>query len=156
MLRSRMRKSNTFLYTIICLSILLSVLTAGCGSVSGSGSAADSGKAVSSVVSEDTVSGAADTVSGVTFRTDELLTEHYEKHVVLQKEFGDITKEEYLALAVRLVEHPAASVLTKADSDGNKLFYDPDTNEFAVLSDDGYIRTFFKPSGGQSYYDRQE
>ena len=90
------------------------------------------------------------------FRSQDKLDEHYEKHVVQQKEFGTITKDEYLALAQQLVGNPGSSVLTKKDSEGNTLFYDPDTNEFAVLSSDGYIRTFFKPSGGQSYYDRQQ
>jgi len=90
------------------------------------------------------------------FRSQDRLDEHYQKHVVQQKEFGNITEDEYLALAQQLVGNPGSSVLTKKDSDGNTLFYDPDTNEFAVLSDDGYIRTFFKPSGGQSYYDKQQ
>ncbi|MCR5311213.1 MAG: hypothetical protein K6E32_07370 [Lachnospiraceae bacterium] len=71
-----------------------------------------------------------------------------------QAEFGDITIEEYLYLAQQLVDAPDDRVLTKT-RDGDRYFYDPDTNEFAVVSDDGYIRTFFKPSAGQSYYDRQ-
>ena len=75
--------------------------------------------------------------------------------MVEQAEFGDITREQYLALAQQLVDSPGAQVLTKRDSGGDTLFYDPDTNEFAVKSADGYLRTFFRPSGGQSYYDRQ-
>ncbi|HAP33609.1 MAG: hypothetical protein K6F97_10630 [Lachnospiraceae bacterium] len=72
-----------------------------------------------------------------------------------QAEFGDITKEEYLALAQELVDTPGSQVLTKNNDDGDTLFYDPDTNSFAVVSGDGYLRTFFKPSAGQKYFDKQ-
>ncbi len=92
--------------------------------------------------------------SGSQFRNYNRLKEHYDKHVIDQAEFGDITIEEYLYLAQQLVDDPGDGVLTKT-RDGDRYFYDPDTNEFAVVSDDGFIRTFFKPSAGQSYYDRQ-
>ena len=33
-----------------------------------------------------------------------------------------------------------------------KIFYNTKTNEFAVLSKDGLIRTFFKPTTGMVYF----
>jgi pyocin large subunit-like protein len=93
--------------------------------------------------------------SGTQFRNKDRFEEHYQKHVINQAEFGDITKEEYLALAQDLVDTPGSQVLTKNNDDGDTLFYDPDTNSFAVVSGDGYLRTFFKPSAGQKYFDKQ-
>ena len=93
--------------------------------------------------------------SGTQFRNKDRFEEHYQKHVINQAEFGDITKEEYLALAQELVDTPGSQVLTKNNDDGDTLFYDPDTNSFAVVSGDGYLRTFFKPSSGQKYFDKQ-
>ncbi|MCR5503880.1 MAG: hypothetical protein K6F53_12820 [Lachnospiraceae bacterium] len=93
--------------------------------------------------------------AGTQFRNRQRFEEHYRKHVIDQAEFGDISEEEYMTLAQDLVDRPGDQVLSKKDSDGNTLFYDPDTNSFAVLSKDGYIRTFFKPAAGKKYYDRQ-
>ncbi len=84
------------------------------------------------------------------FRNDNLFDSHYQKH---GSEFGDISQEEYLEMANKLIN--SSRVLTKYDDDGNKIFYDEKTNEFLVLSKDGYIRTFFKPDDKKSYFDRQ-
>lgn len=92
------------------------------------------------------------------FRKREYLEEHYEKHVIRQEEFeefGEITVEDYLRMAQQLVDAPHDGVLTKEEDDGDLLFYDPDTNGFAVLSTDGYIRTYFRPSDGIDYFQRQ-
>ena len=35
------------------------------------------------------------------------------------------------------------------------IFYDEDKNEIVFVSSDGYIRTYFKPSEGINYYNRQ-
>ncbi len=93
---------------------------------------------------------------GTQFRNSDRFEEHYQKHVIDQQEFGDITREEYMTLAQALVDTPGPKVQTKQNSDGDTLYYDADTNSFAVVSPDGFIRTFFKPSAGQSYYDRQK
>ena len=46
--------------------------------------------------------------------------------------------------------------LTKTEKeDGDYVFYVEETNEFVVVSTDGFIRTYFLPSGGKSYFDRQ-
>ena len=69
-------------------------------------------------------------------------------------EFSYSTKEEYEAGASAVINNPKA--LHKIESkDGDDVYYVEETNEFVVLSTDGYIRTYFKPSGGKSYYDRK-
>lgn len=86
------------------------------------------------------------------FRSKKLYEDHYKKH---GKEFGSITKEEYLSMANDLINSTSASVLHKTSKDGDYLYFDQDTGYFLVLSEDGYIRTFFIPDRGKAYYDKQ-
>lgn len=88
-----------------------------------------------------------------TFRNQELYDSHFEKH---RAEFGNITKEEYLQKANELINSDSPDVLHKTEKeDGDYLFYNQKTNEFLVLSTDGYIRTYFKPDDGMNYWERQ-
>jgi len=43
----------------------------------------------------------------------------------------------------------------KTDIDGAIRVYDAETNTFGAYNADGTTRTFFKPSAGQAYFDRQ-
>lgn len=92
------------------------------------------------------------TADPINFRTQQLLDSHYAKHGA---EFGNITKEQYLKGANNLIHSSGANILKKTRSDGDVVFYNTDTNEFLVLSYDGFIRTYFKPSGGIDYFNRQ-
>ncbi|MBI5202494.1 MAG: hypothetical protein HY925_12960 [Elusimicrobia bacterium] len=79
------------------------------------------------------------------------LEEHFKKHGA---EMGLSTAEEYLAAARRLLVREG--VLKKDRRSGDRLYFDPKTNEFAVLAKDGRtIRTFFKPNAGRRYWDKQ-
>src|SRR5690606_15850533 len=90
------------------------------------------------------------------FASEKHLDDHYVKHVIRQKEFGNISKEEYLRRAQELVtSEPGGDILVKRRSNGDRLFYNQRTNEFAVLTEDGIIRTFFKPRDGIDYFRRQ-
>ena len=90
------------------------------------------------------------------FASEKHLNDHYVKHVIRQKEFGKLSKEEYLRRAQELVtSEPGGDILVKKRSNGDRLFYNRRTNEFAVLSADGVIRTFFKPRDGIDYFLRQ-
>lgn len=85
------------------------------------------------------------------FRNDELLENHYKKHGI---EMGFDSKEEYLAAANRVVASP--DVLHKIEAeDGDDVYYLEETNEFVVISKDGYLRTYFNPSDGIDYFNRQ-
>ena len=86
-----------------------------------------------------------------TFRNSRLLNEHYEKHGI---EMGFASAAEYEAAASAVINNPAALSKTEKD-DGDYVYYVETTNEFVILSKDGYIRTYFLPSAGKAYYDRQ-
>lgn len=88
-----------------------------------------------------------------TFRTKKQFDGHFEKH---GKEFGSITQEEYLKKANDLINNDSDTILHKTEAeDGDYIFYDTVNNEILFLSADGYIRTYFKPSSGIDYYNRQ-
>ena len=85
------------------------------------------------------------------FRNNNLLEQHFEKH---GKEMGFETKEAYEKAASDVINNPKALFKTEAE-DGDYVYYVEETNEFVVLSLDGYIRTYFLPSSGKKYFDRQ-
>lgn len=89
--------------------------------------------------------------SDLKFRSNKLLQQHYEKHGI---EMGFSSAEEYEQAAAAVPYHP--DVLHKTEKeDGDDVYYIEATNEFVVVSGDGYLRTYFLPSAGKSYYDRQ-
>ena len=86
-----------------------------------------------------------------TFRSYKLLEQHYKKH---GEEMGFASAEEYQAAASDVINSPDALFKLEAE-DGDGVYYIEATNEFVILSKDGYIRTYFYPSGGKAYFDRQ-
>ena len=86
-----------------------------------------------------------------TFRSKSLLNEHYEKHGI---EMGFESAEAYAESANLVIHHPDVLWKTEKD-DGDYCFFLEETGEFVVLSTDGYIRTYFWPSSGKKYYDKQ-
>ena len=86
-----------------------------------------------------------------TFRNKRLFEEHFEKH---GEEFPYATKEEYLEGANIMLTNP--DKLHKLEKeDGDDVYYLEETNEFIIVSKDGYLRTYFKPSNGKKYFDKQ-
>ena len=90
-------------------------------------------------------------VSSLRFRKQKYLDEHYEKHGI---EMGFASAEDYLAAANAVVSNPNA-LHKKEKEDNDDIYYVEATNEFVVVSSDGYIRTYFNPSAGINYYNRQ-
>ncbi len=86
-----------------------------------------------------------------TFRNEDRLDDHYEKH---GKEMGFKDAESYEEAASDVVNNPEALHKTEKE-DGDDVYYLKDTNEFVVVSGDGYIRTYFNPNDGINYYNRQ-
>ena len=78
----------------------------------------------------------------VLFQSDEKLKEHYEKH---GKAMG------FAANAVILNEE----ALHKTQKDEDDVYYLEETNDFVVVSPQGYLRTYFRPEDGIKYYRRQ-
>lgn len=85
------------------------------------------------------------------FRNSELLEEHYEKHGI---EMGFASAEEYEKAAAAVITAP--EVLHKYEKEDNDdVYYLESTNEFVIVSTDGFIRTYFKPDSGKDYFDKQ-
>lgn len=122
------------------LSLGLAVLLClpGCGFVPGEAQSASSRDAA-----------AAETASHLTFRTDEKLQQHFEKH---GWETGCATAEEYLAGANAVIANPASLHKLQAE-DGDDLYFLESTGEFVVVSPAGYIRTYYLTD--RDYFDRQ-
>lgn len=85
------------------------------------------------------------------FRNEDLLQEHYQKHGM---EMGFDSMEAYEEAASAVINNPEALTKTEAE-DGDFVYYVEASNEFVILSTDGYIRTYFNPDAGIDYYNRQ-
>lgn len=85
------------------------------------------------------------------FRNKSLLNQHYQKHGI---DMGFASAEEYEKAAAAVPANPAALHKTEKE-DGDDVYYIESTNEFVVVSTDGYIRTYFLPDAGRNYFDRQ-
>lgn len=90
-------------------------------------------------------------VSSLQFRNEKFLEDHFVKH---GNEFGYSTKEEYLAGANKVISS-SSSLHKQEGEDGDDIYYDKNSNEIVFVSGDGYIRTYFRPSEGIDYYNRQ-
>ena len=86
-----------------------------------------------------------------TFRSEQLLNEHYEKHGIYMKYKSP---EKYLKGANRVIADKDTLHAIEAE-DGDDVYYLERTNEFVVVSTDGYIRTYFCPEDGIEYFHRQ-
>lgn len=88
------------------------------------------------------------------FKSQELFNNHFIKHA---DDFGNLTKKEYLKGAQDLINSsPGGNILTITRANGDELFYNKATNEFAVKASNGTIRTYFKPTDGIGYFNRQQ
>ncbi len=112
---------------------------------------ANSGGDIGSSTTDSKYYGEDESSPSYQFRNDKYLSQHFEKH---GSEFGYVTKEEYLAGANKVISSKDALHKTEAE-DGDDVYYLEASNEFVIVSADGYIRTYFKPSGGIDYYNRQ-
>ncbi len=92
-----------------------------------------------------------DTKYDLLFRNDELLQQHYEKHGI---DMGFKSAAEYAKAANKVLENEDTLHKVEAE-DGDDVYYLEKTNEFVVVSKDGYIRTYFNPDDGIDYFNRQ-
>ena len=87
------------------------------------------------------------------FANQQKLSQHFIKH---GNEFGNITEAQYLQRAQQLVNSQSGgNILTKLRANGDMLFFDKATGDFAVKSSEGIIRTLFKPTNGLEYFLKQ-
>ena len=94
-------------------------------------------------------SGGNDGKIEVRFETPEKMQKHYDKHI---DKYGNISISEYIALANELVNAKDTDDIERiVRSDESTAIYRFSTNDFLVITKDGYIRTFFKPDDGEAY-----
>lgn len=144
--------------SVLALFMTIALFIAGLAGLSGCGTASDTDKqqtfmqnTVQSAESIDNTDKASDTNKTYTFRNQKLLNSHYEKH---GKDMGFSSAKEYEKAASAVVTNPDALHKTEAE-DGDAVYYVESTNEFVIVSTDGYIRTYFNPDAGIAYYNRQ-
>lgn len=90
-------------------------------------------------------------IPDLSFRSEYLLNQHYEKHGI---DMGFASPEEYETAACMVIANPDALHKTEAE-DGDDVYYLESTNEIVMVSKDGYIRTYFWPEDGIDYFNRQ-
>lgn len=84
------------------------------------------------------------------FRSQQRLDDHYRKH---GREFGNISKREYLAVAQDLRDAPLSKrVIETTQKDGTISRFDRSTGAFTAFDRDLTIRTLFKPNDGENYF----
>lgn len=144
--------------SVLAIFLTIAVFIAGLAGLSGCGTASDTDKqqtftqnTVQSAESIDNTDKASDTNKTYTFRNQKLLNSHYEKH---GKDMGFSSAKEYEKAASAVVTNPEALHKTETE-DGDDVYYVESTNEFVIVSTDGYIRTYFNPDAGIAYYNRQ-
>ncbi|MDT3723247.1 hypothetical protein, partial [Pseudomonas oryzihabitans] len=78
---------------------------------------------------------------------------HWDKH---KSEFPELQNaKQYAEEAKSFLINPPQGTLTKTNARGDTLRYDPGTNTFGVLGQDGAPRTMFRPTDGINYWNRQ-
>lgn len=70
--------------------------------------------------------------------------QHWKKHKDEFPEFA--TEEEYVRGANDFVNSPPAGTRTRVRPNGETVYYNQDTNTFAVVSSSGEVKTMFRPS----------
>lgn len=133
------KKKNTAISIVACLVILISGYI-GVEEVGNNNNQSSTSTSISQEYSHEHEFGSEDSY-----------VSHFEKH---GDEFPYATKEEYLEGANRVINSPDALQKEEAE-DGDKIYYLEDSNEIVFMSKEGEIRTYFKPSDGMDYYNRQ-
>ena len=88
------------------------------------------------------------TIKDVITINEDIRTE-YSRHIA--NELNDNSK-----MGLELLSDMSDKEYTKIEEeDGDDVYYIESTNEFVVVSKDGYLRTYFYPSDGLDYFNRQ-
>jgi len=91
--------------------------------------------------------------AGPGFRSRRQFEEHYAKH---GREFGNISRQEYLERAQALRDAPTGGpILQAVTPEGIVSRFDRKSGAFGAYNPDRTIRTFFIPNAGERYFHRQ-
>lgn len=149
--KARKTTNKWICYTIIALILLLTLMAVGFGATRLIKNIDRNTKVAYLESSSNTIENKQYSDTRYTFRSENLLQEHYQKHGLAM---GFDNSEEYLDAANRVVNNPEA--LHKIEQeDGDDVYYLESCNELVIVSTDGYIRTYFSPDDGIEYYKRQ-
>ena len=134
-------------FALLCITVILAL--AGCSDYVEINDI--SAPPASTLTAEEDMEIEESEASAFHFRSEKHLNDHYEKHGV---EMGFASHEEYEKAASAVVNNPESLHKLEKD-DGDDVYYLEKTNEFVVVSTDGYIRTYFRPDAGIAYYNKQ-
>lgn len=143
-----LKRTNKFNTLILSLIIVMAVFFTGCSMTYDNSQTSGTTSTGTTVAAEATTETTSKTL---TFRNENLLNSHYEKH---GKDMGFSSAKEYEKAAAAVVANSSALHKKEAE-DGDDVYYIESTNEFVIVSTDGYIRTYFNPDTGIAYYNRQ-
>jgi len=96
-------------------------------------------------------SGSGNGGAGNKWGNPDTLQKHFNDHGA---DFGSANPNDYANQANNFYNN-SGNYQVKVDADGVIRVYDSATNSFGAYNADGTTRTFFKPTGGQGYFDRQ-
>jgi len=89
---------------------------------------------------------------GQGFRTAHLLQDHFDRH---GREFGKITRQQYLHLAQQLRDSHVGKDILESKSPDGMIRFDRRHGYFGAYETDGTIRTFFIPPDGIRFFERE-
>ena len=89
--------------------------------------------------------------SSKSWGNESTLQDHFERH---GSDFGAKSPNEYAQKANEFYNNKS-KYQVKVDENGVIRVYDPRTNTFGSYNSDGTTRTFYKPTGGQNYFNSQ-
>ena len=93
---------------------------------------------------------------GTSFHTPKKFNEHFERHVIKQKEWNDVfTKKDYLKKAQNFLNSKGSNIDSFVSRDGWLFKYNKATNEFGLGHPNGTISTFYRPKDGMNYWYEQ-
>src|SRR3989344_4725992 len=91
---------------------------------------------------------------GSNFASDKLSESHFKDHGA---EFGFTSEKEYSQAAQKLIDSKTGKGIEGyTRPNGDVVRYDTKTNSYAVKTKDGVIKTYFKPTEGYNYYQRDK
>jgi len=82
---------------------------------------------------------------------EDTLQDHFDRH---GSDFDSKTPQEYAQQANKFYKN-RSQYQVKVDKNGVTRVYDPKTNTFGSYNADGSTKTFYKPTGGQNYFNNQ-
>jgi pyocin large subunit-like protein len=107
-------------------------------------------KYISDVADSDGTVAESDIREDIGFRNSAKLEQHYQKH---GREFGSISKSEYLRQAQVIRDSPLSDRIIQAEQVGGTLSrFDRQTGGFIAFDRDGTLRTYFRPNDGEDYF----